>query len=78
MTYLPGVIVNKLMRKTRARFIILHLAPIFFTDIFVTIYTRPLAALNIVHPKGILHVIVPLIFILTQTLKNIVLYIYNK
>lgn len=75
-TYLSGVIVNKLMSKSRAWFVILHLAPVFFTDVLVTIYTRPFAVLDIVHPKGILHVVVPLILVLTQTLKNVVIYIY--
>lgn len=71
-TYLSGVIVNKLMRESRARFVILHLAPVFFTDVLVTIYTRPFAVLDIIHPKGILHVVVPLILVLAQTLKSIV------
>lgn len=49
----------------------MHLAPVFFTDVLVTIYTGPLAVLDIVHPKGILHVVVPLILVLAQTLKKI-------
>lgn len=57
------------MRKSRTWLIILHFAPIFFTNVLVAIYTRPSAVLNVIYPEGILHVVVPLILILTQTLK---------
>lgn len=64
------MIVNKLMRESWTRFIILHLTPVFFTDVFIAIYTRPLAVLNIVHPEGILHVVVSFILVFTQTLLH--------
>jgi len=69
------VIINKLVGKSRARFVILHLTPVFFTDVLITIYTRPFAVLDIVHPKGILHIVVSLILVLAQTLKNIIIYV---
>lgn len=66
------MVVNDLMRESRTRFIILHLAPVLLAGVLVAIYASPLAALDVVHPEGILHVVVPLILILTQTL-----YIYS-
>lgn len=37
-TYLPCGIINKLMRKSRTRLVILHFAPIFFANVLVAIY----------------------------------------
>lgn len=63
------MIINDLMCESRTRFIILHLAPVLLAGVLVTIYTSPLTALDVVYPKGILHVIVPFILVLTQALK---------
>jgi hypothetical protein len=67
--YLSCVIVNKLMRESWTWLIILHFTPVLFTNVFITIYTRPFAILNIIYPKGILHIIISFILIFTQTLK---------
>lgn len=66
--YLSRMVINDLMRESRTRFVILHLAPVLLAGVLVAIYASPLAALDVVHPEGILHVVVPLILILTQTL----------
>lgn len=57
------------MRESRTWLIILHFTPVFFTNVLVTIYTRPSAVLNVIYPEGILHVVISLILILTQALK---------
>lgn len=66
--YLSRMVINDLMRESRTRFVILHLAPVLLAGVLVAIYASPLAALDVVHPERILHVVVPLILILTQTL----------
>lgn len=58
------------MRESRTRLVILHLAPIFFAGVLVAVDAGPLTVLDIVHPKGILHVIVSLILVLAQTLEK--------
>lgn len=76
--YLPRVIVNDLMRESRAGFAILHLAPVLFTGVLVAVYAGPSATLDIVHPKGVLHVVVSLIFVLAETLKTVVVAVVKR